>query len=145
MAHYSLTLEDSKGRTMKKLIGVEEQGTLALYTSVATAFVTALQAVTDMALISIDLVVDNIVDGFAVTAGANRDVGGTFVGWLADPVGIKAVAKIPHPKAALIDDDGSISITGVVATYLNQFLTAGDLTISRGRTIDSWIKGTLDK
>jgi hypothetical protein len=143
-AWLSVTMNDDYGRETRKLLEMESQVDLATYGTVAAAMLTALQAVTDLGVVRADLILPGIASGFAVTSGANRDTGATFQGYIDGGDGKKASTKVPGIKPALVDADGSIDITGVVATYLAAFETAGDFRLSDGETIDSWIKGTLD-
>jgi len=124
---------------------MKSQVDLIGYIAVAGAFGTALEAVTDLGLVRADLIIESIADPFDVTAGANVDVGATFVGYIQDGNGKKASHKLPGVKDAFRDGTGGIPITGAIQTYLNQFLTAGDWRLSDGQTIASWIKGKLDK
>ena len=141
----SLTMADSYGRQTVKRVEMETQVDIATYGLVADAFVAALQAVTDLELVRCDLILRGISDGFAVTAGANVDVGATFSGYIEGGDGKKASHKVPGIKASLVDPDGSIPLTGVVGTYLAEFETAGDFELSDGETISAWIRGVLDR
>jgi hypothetical protein len=144
-AKLSITLEDDFGRTTKRVYGMEDQVLLATYLTAITAFGTALEAVTDLGLIKADLLINVIGEDFTVTTGANVDVGATASGWLDTAAPKKASAKIPGIKLALISTDGSMPITGAVATFLAEFETGQDFNLSDGEQIDTWIKGALDK
>lgn len=143
----SLTFEDSYGRRKRKLIEIENQALIADEIAIAVAVSTALEAVTDLALVRCDIIIQAVDEGFAVTAGSNVDVGATFSGVLEDSNGKKASFKLPGIKASLVDTDGSVPLTGAIATLLAFFETGTpyDLGLSDGETIDHWIKGTLDK
>lgn len=147
MAYFSITLADDYGRQTRKLIEIEDKTTVTEYETLAGTFKTALDAVTDLALVRFDLIIDGIATGFVVTSGANVDVGGTFVGYLVDANGKKGSLKIPGFKPALVDPDGSIPITGAVTTYLAQWLdaTPNEMLLSDGEAVESWIAGHLDK
>lgn len=146
MPWLSLTYVDDYGRTTKRLIECEAQATLAEYEGIATAFGAAAQAVTDLGLIRIDLILDTLVEGFVVTAGANVDTGATFSGFITGGDGKKASHKLPGVKPGLVSADGSVDIENeFIAAYLAQFLAAGALQLSDGETIASWIRGTLDR
>lgn len=144
-AKLSCTFTDAYGRTTKRVYGMESQVLLADYLTAITAFITAYTPVTDLGLIRADLIIPVLGEDFAVTAGANVDVGMTSSGWLDDPAPKKASLKIPGVKATLVDPDGSVPITGVVATLLAEFETGGDFNLSDGEQIDTWIKAALDK
>lgn len=142
----SMTYVDEYGRTTKRAIEVEPQATLAEYEAIMTAFVAAVTPMTDLGLLRIDLVLDTLVSGFAVTADANVDVGATFTGFITDGDGKKASHKVPGIKASLVSADGSIDVANeTVAAYLAQFLAAGPFKISDGETVASWIRGILDR
>lgn len=141
----SVTMVDDYGRQTVRKYEMETQVDLLTYGSVADAFIASLQNVTDLGVVRCDLILRAISAGFAVTADANVDTGATFSGYIDGGDGKKASTRIPGIKLALVDDDGSVPITGVVATHLAHFETAGDYELSDGETIDSWIRGTLDK
>lgn len=144
-ATLSMTLTDSYGRTTKRVYGMEDQSLLADYITAAAAFVTALQAVTDLALTRSTFLIEYDAGTFAVTSGANVDVGATASGWLEGANGKKASMKIPGIKPALVSSDGSVAVTGAVATFLAMFEDGADFNLSDGQQIDSWIKAWLDK
>jgi hypothetical protein len=146
MAFLSLSMIDSFGRTTKKLVELETQVDLAAYQAAAVAYLAALQAVTDLGVVRADLIIDAISAGFAVTAGANVDVGATFSGLITDGNGKKASLKLPGIKLSLVDADGSVDVEDVtVAAWLAQYLAAGAFMLSDGETIASWLAGILDK
>lgn len=147
MPYFSITLADDYGRQTRKLIEIESKITVTEYETLAGTFKTALQAMTDLSLVRFDLIIDAIAAGFAVTSGANVDVGSTFVGYVYGANGKKASLKVPGIKVALVDPDGSIPLTGVVTTYLAQWLqaTPAEMRLSDGEEIDTWIAGHLDK
>lgn len=143
----SLTFEDSYGRRTRKLVEMEHQALHADQVAVAVAFSTALEAVTDLGLVRADIIYQAVDPGFDPTAGSNIDVGATFSGVLYDADGEKASLKIPGIKAALVDPDGSVPLTGAVGAALAFFVQATpfDLLLSDGETIDHWLAGSLDK
>lgn len=145
--YLSLTFEDSYGRRTRKLVEMEHQALHADQVAVAVAFSTALEAVTDLGLVRADIIYQAVDEGFDPTAGSNVDVGATFSGVLHDADGEKASFKIPGIKAALVDPDGSVPLTGAVGTALAFFVNATpfDLYLSDGETIDHWLAGSLDK
>ena len=145
MPKLSVTLVDAFGRTTTKLVEVEEQATLAEYVAIVGAYVAAIEGVTDLGVQRVDLIIPQTGHVSTPTAGANVDVGATFSGLLAGGLGKRASHKVPGIIASLVDADGSISITGAVSTYLDQFLTAGDLMLSDGETMEAWDRGVLDR
>ena len=145
MAKLSVTLSDAYGRTTKRVYGMETQVLLADYEASVASFVTALEGVTDLALDRADLIIPQTSAPFAVTAGANVDVGGTASGYIEGGNGKKASMKIPGVKASLVAADGSIAVTGATATWLAFFEDADDFNLSDGEQIASWIRASLDR
>jgi len=123
---------------------METEALLADLQAHAAAFLTALEAVTDLGCVKATIMVPVPTPGFAETAGANVDVGATASGWILAG-SKKASMKIPGIKASLVDADGSVEIDGVVATFLGSFEDAGDFNLSDGERIDTWIRATLDR
>lgn len=144
-AKLSATFVDSKKRTTKRTFGMEDQVLLADYVTAATAFLAAFGAVSDLGLVKANFIIPLTGLGTSAVALSNIDTGGTFSGWLDTVDPKKASTKIPGVKDALVGADGSIAITGAVATYLAEFETAADMNLSDGEQIDNWIKGALDK
>lgn len=147
MPYLSFTYLDSYARTSKRLVEVAEQATIAAYEALAGAFVTALQAVTDLGVVRCDLILTAITAGFATTAGANIDTGATFSGILVDKNGEKASLKLPGIKAGLVDADGSVDLTQeAIETFLEFWLSPdGDARLSDGEMIETWLRGALDR
>lgn len=144
-AFLSLTLRDAYGRTTVKLLECETQLLLADYITLANNVIPELLAITDLGLVKADLIIKEMQTPTDPAAGANVDVGATFSGWLTGEQGKKASLKIPGIKAALVDPDGSVPLTGDVATYLANYEDGSWLELSDGETIDTWISGTLDR
>lgn len=140
----SITMDDAYGRTTKRVYGMETQTLLADYVFSAAAFATALAAVTDLGLVKMNLIIPVTGEEFAETAGANVDVGATASGWI-DSGMKKASLKVPGIKASLVAADGSVAITGVVATFLALFEDAADFNLSDGEQIEDWIRAALDR
>lgn len=146
MPYLSCTFVDSFGRITRKRIEIEEQVLLADYQTVAGAVANELDPITDLGLLRMDLIL-SMGESFAVTAGANVDVGATFSGYIDGGAGKKASHKVPGFKTSLVDTDGSIDLTQAdVDAYLDLFLAAGGYCeLSDGEQISSWISGSLDK
>lgn len=140
----SLTLDDAYGRTTQRVYGMETETLLADYQTNAAAFLTALEAVTDLGCVKATLLIPVTSPEFAETAGANVDVGATASGWI-DGGMKKGSMKIPSIKAALVDSDGSVPITSVIATYLALFEDAAKFNLSDGEQIEDWIRAALDR
>jgi len=140
----SITLEDSRGRTTKKIIGMDDQTLLADYVTEVGVLMTALEPCTDLGLVRAELIIPVTGLTWAFIADSNKDVGMTASGWIDLAEGKKASYKIPGIKMSLVATDGTVAITGVVATFLAEFESAGGFTLSDGEKIASWIRATLD-
>lgn len=147
MAKLSVRMGDDFGRTTNRVYGMETQTLLADYVTAYAAFLTALQAVTDLSLIKADLIIPITGESWAVTSGINLDTGATASGWIDGELGKKASMKIPGIKTSLVDPDGSVPLSGATITFLNTFLTTGDFNLSDGEQIEvgGWIRATLDR
>lgn len=144
----SLTLVDDYGRQTRKVIEMKDLTLLVDQITALEAVITQLAAVTDLGLVRADLIYEGAGTPFAVTAGANVDVGATFSGYLEAGNGKKASTKVPGIKAALVDDDGSIPLDDAdMEDWLELFVedTPYTLMLSDGETIDYWISGSLDR
>jgi len=143
-AKLSVTLDDAYGRTTARVYGMETESLLADYQTNAAAFLTALEAVTDLGCVKATILIPVTSPEFAETAGANVDVGGTASGWI-DAGMKKGSMKIPGIKASLVSADGSIDIAAATATFLALFESAAKFNLSDGEQIDTWIKAALDR
>lgn len=141
----TVSLIDSRGRTTKRRYEITEQADLAAYIAVCSSLIGALQAVTDLGLTRADMIITHPTEGWAAVADSNVDVGATFSGLIEEGNGAKASHKVPGVKMSLVGGDGSIALTGVVATYLAEFEDGEDFTLSNGDQIETWLKGSLDK
>ena len=143
-----MTLVDDDQRRTTKIVQMEVQLLHADQVLAATAFVTALEDVTDLGVERVDIIYKGVTAGFASIADSNIDVGATFSGELYEKNGAKASFKVPGIKSALKDGVGGIPIDQAdVAALLAFFVQATpfDYLISDGETIDHWLRGTLDK
>lgn len=144
-ANLHITLEDDHGRQTKRTVGMETEALLATYLTNITAFATALNAITDLALIKVVLAIDVIGDEFVVVADANVDVGGKFSGWLDSTPARRASLGLPGIKSSLVDADGSIQDAGAIGTYLDLFESAAKFSLAHGFQVSTWVKGVLDR
>ena len=144
--YFSLTFVDSRGRTTVRRLEVEDQTLLATYQSLAASLMTEYEALTDLGLLRMDLVL-SMGETFTVTADSNIDVGATFSGFVDGEGTKKASLKVPGIKMALVEGDGTIKLdTAAIDAWLDRYLASGgDLLLSDGEQIGSWIKGSLDK
>lgn len=140
----SVTMDDAYGRTTTRVYGMEDEALLANLQTSAGAFLTALEAVTDLGVVKANFIIPVTDPAFAETAGANVDVGATASGWVEAGMK-KASLKVPGIKPALVGSDGSVAITGAVATFLALFEDAADFNLSDGEQIDTWIRAALDR
>ena len=140
----SVTMDDAYGRTPTRVYGMEDGALLATLQASGAAHLAALAAVTDLGCVKANFIIPLTNPAFAETAGANVDVGATASGWV-DGGMKKASMKIPSIKPALVAADGSVAITGVVATFLALFEDAADFNLSDGEQIESWIRAALDR
>jgi hypothetical protein len=146
MPKASLTFIDDYGRTTKRVYELESQVDIAAYVAAIAGLLTDIQAVSDLGCVRADLIIDGITSGFAVTSGANVDVGATFQGLIDGGNGKKASLKLPGIKAAMVNTDGSVDLADSdIIAYLANWETAGAYQLSDGETIASWVKGMLDK
>lgn len=139
-----VTMDDSYGRTTSRVYGMEEVTTLAQMQTDAAEFLTALAAVTDLGCVKATISFEVTSPEFAETALSNVDRGGTASGWITAGQK-KASMKIPGVKLSLVGTDGSIAITGVIATFLALFEDADVFNLSDGEQIDTWIRAGLDR
>ncbi len=139
-----VTMDDAYGRTTSRVYGMEEETTLAQMQTDAAAFLTALEAVTDLGCTKATISFDVTTPEWAEIALASVDRGGTFSGGITAGQK-KASLKIPGVKLSLVAADGSIADAGATATFIGMFEAAGVFTLSDGETIDSWIRGALDR
>lgn len=141
----SVTLVDDHGRTTHRRYGMASQTLLADFETAAQAFFTAIEAVTDLGVVRADFIIPVDDPSFATTADSNIDTGMTASGWIEGGNGSKASMKLPGIKYSLVDTDGSVPITGAVATWLAMFEDAADFELSDKEQIASWIRASLDK
>ena len=139
-----VTMDDAYGRTTHRTYGMEEETTLAQMQTDAAAFLTALEAVTDLGCVKASISFDVTAPEFAETALASVDRQGTFSGWI-DAGMKKASLKIPGIKLSLVAADGSIADAGATATFLGLFESAAVFNLSDGEQIETWIRGALDR
>ena len=146
-AKLSCRMTDDYGRSTHRSYGMETQSLLADYVTAYQAFFVTLAAVTDLALEKADLVIQISGEEWAVTSGANVDTGATASGLIDGGLGKRASMKIPGIKPALVSADGTVAITGAVATFLGEFETGDDFNLSDGEQIEvgGWTRASLDR
>jgi hypothetical protein len=141
----SVTLIDDFNRMTTRVVGMETQTLLADYVTAYGVFFTALEAITDLGCVKANLIIPVTDPSWAVTSDVNVDTGATASGLLVAGSGKKGSIKIPGVKLSLVGSDGSIAITGAIATYLALFEDAADFNFSDGEQASAWIKATLDR
>jgi len=105
-------------------------------------WVTDLQASTELQIFKSVIAVESLYAG-APAAGANKDEGMTLSVLLVDGVK-KASIQIPGPVQSIRNPDGTIDLTDPIMTDLLVNYTNGNIRISDGEVVGSYIKGTLD-
>jgi len=140
----SVTMDDAYGRTTTRVYGMEDEALLADIQTNVNAFLTALEAVTDLGCVKATILIPATSPEWDETALASVDRGGTFSGWV-EAGAKKASLKIPGIKLSLVGADGSIADSGATATFLDEFEDAADFNLSDGEQIESWIRGALDR
>jgi hypothetical protein len=143
----TITLKDAFGRQTRIIREMDDQVDLTSYLNELTGFVGKLLDVSDLGVVSTEFRITGNDNATSPAAGANVDVGATFVGWgTGENAGRKIVTKVPGFPLAKVDADGSIDLDDLeVAAYLEEFTSAGDWMLSDGEKVSSWISGTLDK
>ena len=139
-----ITFDDAYGRTTSRTYGMEEVTTLAQMQTDAAELLAAIAAASDLGVVKASIQIPVTSPEYAETAGANVDVGATFSGWVTAGQK-KASMKIPSIKPALVAADGSVAISGAVATFLALFEDADVFNLSDGEQIEAWIAGSLDR
>lgn len=137
-----ITMVDDYGRSQSK--GVETVDTvIATAITHVTAYLSALNVVSDAGWQKQDYLADGVITE-APTAGANRDTGATIKVTLDN--GKNYPFRIPMPKAAIINPDGSVDVGDAdVLALIALFETAGFLRVSDGNYITAVLSGSLDK
>ena len=137
-----ITMVDDYGRSLTK--GVETIDTvIATAITHLTAYLTALNAVSDAGWQKQDYLAAGVITQ-APGAGANRDVGATLKVTLDN--GKNYPFRIPMPKAAILEADGSVDVADAnVLALIALFETAGYLRLSDGNYITAVLSGSLDK
>ena len=141
----SLTLADSYGRQTTKIVEMRDMLLHVDQVAEAVQYIADLEDVTDLGVVRADIIYRGVSEGFDPQAGANVDTGATFTGYLLAGNGKKGSVKVPGIKPALVSADGTIQITGVVATFLENYEESDNLFMSDGEQVESWISGRLDK
>jgi len=139
----SITLLDSYGRRTIKRIETDEV-TLALAITALTAYMSALDDVTDLEATKIIYHDVETAIVFAGEALSNLDVGATFRVLLDN--GKEASHKIPGFPASLVEANGAIDVAGAeVVAYFANFLLAGPCRLSDGNYVVEVLSGSLDR
>lgn len=137
-----ITLVDDYGRSQGKAVETVDTVIATAITHV-TAYLAALLAVSDAGWQKQDYLADGVLTQ-APTAGANRDTGATIKVTLDN--GKNYPFRIPMPKAAIINPDGSVDVGDAdVLALIALFETAGYLRVSDGNFVTAVLSGSLDK
>lgn len=138
------SLSDAYGRVTTRSF-IFEAADFANASTLMGTFTTAYQGVTELHLFESRLVEEENIAG-APVGGSNVDEGMTISAQLATP-GKKASIQVPSPVAAIINVDATIDLTDALMIALEGQYTKSTpfVTASDGETVDSFIKGTLDR
>jgi hypothetical protein len=139
-------MKDHVSFTTAKRIELVPQVLLADYMAVCAQVCTDLAAVSELQIVKAQLILPVAGTPYG-TAGEDGFIGKgcTSSGWVDEGNGKKASLKIPSPEAGFVNADGTILLTGGMATFLAHFEDAGDCFLSDGEDIESWIRGLVDK
>lgn len=139
----TVTMIDSKNRQCTKRYETETDVLLTAQTAVA-ALVTDLELVTDLGVVTVTYSVSDDALASSADPASNIDTGATFRCRLDD--GKIAAHKVPGFPLAKVGTGGAIDCADVdVVAYFDNFLLAGDFTLSDGQTITAVLTGMLDK
>lgn len=143
----TITLTDSYGRETRLTREMDDQTTLLDYMTEMTALAGKLANISDLGLVGTKFFVTGGDAATSPQAGANVDVGATFVGWgTGERADRKISTKVPGIKASKVDAQGNIDIEDVdVAAFLAEFTSSGDWKLSDGEKVGTWISGSLDR
>lgn len=142
----SVKFIDAYGRTSTKRLELTTEVVATAITD-AVLVAEALETCTDCGLLACTVLFDAAVTPTAATAGGNLDAGASIQGLLTGTPAKYATLKIPAPLAAYVNGDGTIDLENVtLAAFLDYYTEATiKLDISDGETVDSWVRGTLDR
>jgi len=139
----TLNMRDSFNRLTKKRVETTA-ATVADALSALSALATDLDAVTDLALESVELHERSTASTFAGETTSNIDVGATFKVKLGD--GSYASHKIPGFPLSLVGAGGIIDVAASeVVAYFANFLTGAACRLSDGEYVAEVVWGELDK
>jgi hypothetical protein len=137
---------DAQGYTCNKRIELVTQALPADYLTVADQICVDLAAVTELQIIKAQVIIPIVGTPYgAVGANSYVDKGCTISGLIDGGGGKKASLKIPSPEATFVNADGTIDLTGAMATFLAHFEPAGDALLSDNEDISSWLRGLVDR
>lgn len=140
----SVQLADILGRRTSVKIEVTGADAAAVVAAGASV-VTALDAVSNLGVLSAQVALPIGVTPSVGVAGSNTDIGGKMRG-ASDVDGKTVVLRIPDPIASAVDTNGGLVKTDVaLAAYLAAFETGGVAKLSDGEQVATWLYGTLDQ
>lgn len=139
----TLNLRDSFGRLTRKKVETTDT-VLATAITHVNAYATALDALTDLALESIEYHAVDLTGNFTGEEDSNVDTGATFKLRLTD--GSFASYKIPGFVLSKVNASGSVDpADSDVAALVALFASGGSLRVSDGESVDAVIFGALDR
>lgn len=136
----SISMVDAYGRPVSKRVDINAADYATALTQ-AGDFVDDLQAITEAEVLAYSVATKVVYSG-TLTAGANRDEGATFSVRTEDNE--KATVKVPAPKNAIFNSDGTVDlanalVTDLFANYLGDLVLVDD-----GETVIALLGGRLD-
>jgi len=138
----TVTLIDSLNTQTTKTYETETSVLATAQANMAT-LITALEAITDLGVVSVAYVLKDDSEASAAAANSSIDPGATFRVRLDD--GYVAAHKVPGFPIAKVSAGRSIDIEdGDVAAYFELFEAAGPFTLNRGNTVSQLLSGTYD-
>lgn len=137
----SITMVDAYGRAINKRVDISAADYATALTQ-AASFIDDLQAISEAEVLYYQLSTRVTYVG-ALTAGANRDEGVTFSVRTTDNE--KANVKVPAPKNAIFQADGSVDLDNALVVALFAHYLGGLVLVDDGEIVTSLISGRLDK
>lgn len=138
----TLQLQDSFGRKTTKRVETETD-VLATAQTAVDGLLSDLAAITDLECVGAIYSYRDASDTFAGEATSNIDQGATFRLRLAD--GAQTAYKVPGFPLSKVGAGGIVDTTDAdVVAFFDNFLAAGDFTVSDGEAITAIEAGSLD-
>lgn len=138
----TVVLQDSLNTQVTKRFECEAT-TLAQAAIDMNLLITDLEAITDLGVVSITYSEKDITEASAPAANSSVDAGATFRVRLDN--GKVAAHKVPGFPIAKVSTDRNIDVTDAdVVAYFDNFLAAGNFTLSEGNVVTAILSGKFD-